>query len=58
MKIHYTKDQNDKDILCDESGDKQVMMEWEKDYMENCIHRLNPCGKVLEIGFGMYIIFR
>ena len=52
MKIHYTKDQNDKDILCDESGDKQVMMEWEMGYMKECIKRLQPKGHVLEIGFG------
>ena len=52
MKIHYTKDQTGKDILCDESGDKQVMMEWEKEYMEECIKRLQPKGHVLEIGFG------
>ena len=52
MKLHYTKDQDGKDILCDESGDKQVMMEWEKEYMEECIKRLQPRGHVLEIGFG------
>ena len=52
MKIHYTKDQNGKDILCDESGDKQVMMEWEMGYMKECIKRLQPKGHVLEIGFG------
>ena len=52
MRLHYTKDQNGKDILCDESGDKQVMMEWEKEYMEECIKRLQPRGHVLEIGFG------
>ena len=53
MRIHYTKDQNGQEILCDESGRHQVMMEWEKDYMEKCIHTLNPRGKILEIGFGM-----
>jgi len=53
MRIHYTKDQNGKEILCDESGSQQVMMEWEKDYMEKCIQALNPRGRVLEIGFGM-----
>jgi len=53
MRIHYTKDQNGQEILCDESGQYQVMMEWEKDYMEKCIQTLNPRGSVLEIGFGM-----
>lgn len=31
----------------------QVMMPWEKEYMEFCIEKLNPRGKVLEIGFGL-----
>ena len=31
----------------------QVMMEWEKPYMEALINALNPSGDVLEIGFGM-----
>jgi|TARA_R110000803_G_scaffold204141_1_gene269988 hypothetical protein len=31
----------------------QVMMDWEKPYMEKCIQTLNPFGDVLEIGFGM-----
>ena len=29
------------------------MMEWEKPYMEACIDKLNPFGRVLEIGFGL-----
>ncbi|MDN3508072.1 MAG: class I SAM-dependent methyltransferase [Simkaniaceae bacterium] len=28
------------------------MMEWERPYMEACIDTLDPCGDVLEIGFG------
>ena len=52
MKIQYTKDSNGQDILCDDSGNFQVMMEWEKPYMKKCIEELNPRGKVLEIGFG------
>lgn len=31
----------------------QVMMDWEKPYMEKCIDVLKPHGDVLEIGFGM-----
>jgi hypothetical protein len=53
MKLLYTKDENNEDILQDESGSYQVMMEWEKPYMEACIEKLNPYGSVLEIGFGL-----
>lgn len=53
MKIHYSKDENGQEILTDESGFHQVMMEWEEPYMKKCIEILNPRGKVLEIGFGM-----
>jgi hypothetical protein len=53
MKLIYTKDENNKEILQDESGLHQVMMEWEKPYMELCIEKLNPFGSVLEIGFGL-----
>tara|TARA_R110000772_G_scaffold234467_1_gene346038 strand:- start:666 stop:1262 length:597 start_codon:yes stop_codon:yes gene_type:complete len=31
----------------------QVMMDWEKPYMEKCADILKPHGDVLEIGFGM-----
>jgi len=31
----------------------QVMMPWEKPYMERCINMLFPVGDVLEIGFGL-----
>jgi predicted methyltransferase len=51
--FYYKKDENNKDILVDESGILQVMMEWEKPYMEAMIEKLNPFGDVLEIGFGM-----
>ena len=47
------KDKDNKDILTDESGQKQVMMEWEKLYMEAAIEKLKPSGDVLEIGFGL-----
>jgi hypothetical protein len=53
MRLQYTKDKNNQEILCDETGKYQVMMEWEKPYMEKCIELLEPSGCVLEIGFGL-----
>jgi hypothetical protein len=53
MELAYKKDKMGNDILCNEDGRHQVMMEWEKPYMEKSIEVLNPFGKVLEIGFGM-----
>ena len=54
MKLLYKKDTDKKDILTDnESGQHQVMMEWEKPYMEALVEKLNPSGDVLEIGFGL-----
>lgn len=53
MKLIYTKDKHNNEILQDETGKHQVMMEWEKPYMETCIELLKPSGKVLEIGFGL-----
>lgn len=53
MKLEYTKDICGNDILQDDSGRHQVMMEWEKPYMEKCIEYLKPDGSVLEIGFGL-----
>lgn len=53
MKLIYTKDKHNNEILQDETGKHQVMMEWEKPYMEKCIELLKPSGKVLEIGFGL-----
>ena len=50
--LTYTKDINGEDILLD-SNNEQVMMQWEKSYMETCIDLLQPTGDVLEIGFGM-----
>jgi len=50
--MEYGKDQYDKDILIDKNN-FQVMMEWEKPYMQAIIKNLNPKGHVLEIGFGM-----
>jgi len=48
----YTKDEYKKDILLSSQG-SQVMMEWEKPYMEACIDAIEPEGDVLEIGFGL-----
>jgi hypothetical protein len=45
-------DENGKEILLGPSN-QQMMMEWEKPYMEACIQKLNPYGDVLEIGFGL-----
>ena len=53
MELVYKKDKTGKDILCDKEENHQVMMEWEKPYMEESIKQLNPFGKVLEIGFGL-----
>lgn len=53
MKLEYTKDVCGNDILQDETGRHQVMMEWEKPYMEACIDKLDISGSVLEIGFGL-----
>ena len=52
MDLYYKKDLNGEDILCNEGGNHQIMMEWEKPYMEKSIEILNPYEKVLEIGFG------
>ena len=50
--LSYGLDENKKEILLKE-GSFQVMMEWEKPYMEACIDALQPKGDVLEIGFGL-----
>ena len=42
-----------KEIIDPSYNNYQVMMEWEKPYMEKCIEVLKPHGDVLEIGFGM-----
>ena len=49
----FTRDQNNKNILLDPTHSHQIMMEWEKPYMEACIQKLQPFGDVLEIGFGL-----
>lgn len=51
-KMRYDQDENGKEILLKEDT-FQVMMEWEKPYMQACIDELQPFGDVLEIGFGL-----
>jgi hypothetical protein len=53
MKIEYVKDLSGNELLQDVTGTHQIMMEWEKPYMEKCIEKLDPSGDVLEIGFGL-----
>jgi hypothetical protein len=53
MKLRYVKDMSGDELLEDEDSQHQIMMEWEKPYMEKCIELLDPSGSVLEIGFGM-----
>ena len=53
MKLRYVEDICGNDLLEDIDNQHQVMMEWEKPYMEKCIEMLEPSGHVLEIGFGM-----
>ena len=48
-----TKDENNKNIILDSTKKHQIIMEWEKPYMETCIQKLQPFGDVLEIGFGL-----
>ena len=47
----FAKDDNNEEVLVS-SQNQQVMMEWEKPYMEASIDFLEPKGHVLEIGFG------
>ena len=51
----YTKDEYNKKLLLNKDTGYQVMMEWEKEYMQDLIKKLNPFGDVLEIGFGLGI---
>lgn len=53
MKLEYSVDVCGNEILQDDSKMHQIMMEWEKPYMEESIEKLNPSGKVLDVGFGM-----
>ena len=47
----YEKDENNEEIILT-NDNQQVMMQWEKPYMEASIDFLSPNGNVLEIGFG------
>ncbi len=51
-KMEYRKDELGKEVLL-KDGKFQVMMEWEKPYMQACIDALRPFGDVLEVGFGL-----
>ena len=53
MKLEYVLDKNGKELLQDNKGIHQIMMEWERPYMEKCIELLSPHDSILEIGFGM-----
>lgn len=47
----YTVDESGAECIIDSDG-FQVMMAWEKPYMEALIDNLKPRGHVLEVGFG------
>ena len=47
MNLCYIKDEHNKDILINKTDNEQVMMEWEKPYMEACIKKLEPRGTIL-----------
>lgn len=55
MNYHYVKDEHDNFMLLNFDNNYQVMMEWERQYMVDLIGKLNPYGKVLEVGFGLGI---
>ena len=50
---HYDLDHNGKEILLSSKG-QQVMMEWEKPYMQKLVDvlRIDSTCDVLEVGFG------
>ena len=50
-KQEYILDENGAELLLRDNNE-QVMMEWEKPYMEAIIDEIKPTGHVLEIGFG------
>jgi hypothetical protein len=48
----FQTDANNAEILLSRNGG-QIMMEWERPYMEASIDLLGPKGHVLEVGFGL-----
>jgi protein-L-isoaspartate O-methyltransferase len=50
-KMEFVRDPDGKEMLV-KDGQYQVMMEWERPYMQACINALRPTGDVLEVGFG------
>lgn len=50
-KMEFGRDERGEEVLLKE-GRFQVMMEWERPYMEACVDALKPSGDVLEVGFG------
>ena len=50
-KMQFSMDEEGHEILL-KDGHFQVMMAWEKPYIEACIDALKPSGDVLEVGFG------
>lgn len=51
-KLKFDIDENGQEVLL-RDGWNQVMMGWEKPWMEACVDALKPHGDVLEIGFGL-----
>ena len=51
-RMEYKVDEQGREMLL-KDGKFQVMMAWEKPYMDACIDALNPFGAVLEVGFGL-----
>lgn len=49
--MKFERDEFGQEILL-KDGRFQVMMEWERPYMQACIDALKPFGDVLEVGFG------
>ncbi len=49
--MEFLQDREGKEMLI-KDGQYQVMMEWERPYMQACIDALQPTGDVLEVGFG------
>ena len=50
----FEHDKNNDEIFLS-SDNQQIMMEWEKPYMEQSIDFLSPKGHFLEIGFWLWL---